>query len=151
MPHSRKWSFFSGIYVTESYLMKIPQEKNRILEGSRKVMYAKDEDGQFSTHLYGSKVEEFATEVAVREYELLKQEALNNMRHGRSSPIEYYMYAHRMDLATLSKSVGFCPLRVKRHLKMKHFKKLNDKILMRYAQAFGIELVQLKKDINEFI
>lgn len=125
--------------------MDIPQEENKSLDGHKKVMYAKDQDGQFITQPYGSQAEEFATLTAVQEYEWLEQEALNNIRQGLSSPIAFYMYKNRMDLTTLSRCVHRWPFIVKRHLKMKYFKKLSDQTLMRYAQIFEIELDELKQ------
>lgn len=36
---------------------------------------------------------------AVNEYELLKKECIEQIKQGISSPIAYYMYDNRMDLA----------------------------------------------------
>ena len=55
------------------------------------------------------------------------------------------MYKNRMDLPTLCSGVGMFSFRVKRHLKMKHFKKLNDEILKRYSNLFDISLKELKE------
>lgn len=123
---------------------RIPQEKNSALNGERKVMYAKGESGKYETHKYSSNAEEFATKTAVYEYELLEKESLQRIKEGISSPIEYFMYKNRMDIPTLSGFVGMFSFRVKRHLKMRHFKKLNDNILQKYADAFGISLEELK-------
>lgn len=124
--------------------MDIPQEQNEALDGIRKVMYAKDNSGHFNTYKYGSKAEEYATKVAVHEYELLEYECLESIKNGDSSPIEYYMYKNRMDIPTLCGFVDMLSFRVKRHLKMKHFKKMGDDILQRYADAFNIKLEELK-------
>ena len=122
----------------------IPQEENSTLNGYQKVMYAPNSNGEFQTFNYGSHVEEYATKLAVEEYEILKQECLENIKNNISSPIEYYMYYNRMDIPTLASVVGFFQFRVKRHLQAKHFKKLNDKILQKYSDVFGITLDQLK-------
>jgi len=124
--------------------IEVPQEENKTLDGIKKVMYTTDNDGKFKTANYGSSVEEFATQVAVEEYEVLKQESLENIKKGLSSPIEYFMFDNRMDLPTLASVVGMFQFRVKRHLKMNNFKKLNDKILSKYAQAFNIKIEELK-------
>lgn len=125
--------------------IKIPHEENSTLDGIQKVMYAPNENGEFEKYNYGSNVEEYATKLAVEEYELLKEQALKDIKENISSPITYYMYENRMDLPTLASVTGFFQFRVKRHLKAKHFKKLNDKILQRYADAFQIELNELKE------
>lgn len=124
--------------------IEIPQEENKILEGQRKVMYVTDSQGHFERQKYGSSIEEFATQTAVEEFEQLCSESLENIQRGISSPIEYFMYKNRMDLPTLSSVIGMFSFRVKRHLKMKHFKNLNDKILKRYSDAFDITLDELK-------
>ena len=124
--------------------IEVPQEENKTLDGIKKVMYTTDDKGEFKKANYGSSVEEFATQVAVNEYETLKQESLENIKKGLSSPLEYFMYENRMDLPTLASIVGMFQFRVKRHLKMNNFKKLNDKILSKYAQAFNIKIEELK-------
>lgn len=126
--------------------INIPQEKNDAGNGQRKVMYAPNNAGRFERFKYGSSVEEFATKFAVKEYEVLQEESLARIRENISSPIEYFMYKNRMDLPTLASIVGFFQFRVKRHLKAEIFKKLDDKILTKYATAFNIEL----KDLKEF-
>lgn len=124
--------------------IEVPKEENKILEGHQKVMYSTDDNGDFQRINYGSSVEEFATLVAVEEYDILKKETLENIQKEISSPIEYFMYENRMDLPTLASVVGMFQFRVKRHLKMNNFKKLNDKILAKYAQAFNIKIEELK-------
>uniref|UniRef100_UPI00404808E6 hypothetical protein n=1 Tax=Aliarcobacter sp. TaxID=2321116 RepID=UPI00404808E6 len=122
----------------------IPQENNCTLNGQRKVMYGTNESGEFQRVNYASSVEEFATITAVEEYKELEKECLKEIENDISSPIKYFMYKNRMDLPTLSSVVDMFSFRVKRHLKMKHFKKLNDKILQKYANAFNIEIENLK-------
>ena len=125
-------------------MIKIPHEPNATLNGMEKVMYAKNEQGEFERYNYGSSVEEFATQVAVEEYELLKQECLARNKQGLSSPIEYFMYENRMDFPTLASAVGMFQWRVKRHLKMRIFQKMSDALLLRYADVFSMDLFYLK-------
>lgn len=122
----------------------IPQENNSTLNGQRKVMYGTNKSGEFERVNYASSVEEFATITAVQEYKELEKECLEEIKNDISSPIKYFMYKNRMDLPTLSSVVSMFSFRVKRHLKMKHFKKLNDKILQKYALAFNINIEELK-------
>ena len=124
----------------------IPQEENSAQGGVRKVMYAPNNTGEFEKYKYGSSVEEYATKLAVKEYEVLKEEALQKIKEGIASPIEYYMYKNRMDLPTLASVTGLFQFRIKRHLTAKFFKKLDDKLLSKYALAFNIEV----KDLKEF-
>ena len=122
----------------------IPQESNATLNGQQKVMYAPNNSGQFERFNYGSNVEEYATKLAVEEYEILMEESLSRIKQNISSPIEYFMYKNRMDLPTLASVVDMFAFRVKRHLKADIFKSLNDKMLNRYAIAFNITLEDLK-------
>ena len=124
----------------------IPQEENEALNGQKKVMYASNDEGKFQRFKYGSKVEEYATKVALSEYEELKKEALQKIQEGSSSCLEYFMYDNRMDLATLASITGLFQFRIKRHFKANIFKKLKDTILTKYANAFNITL----EDIKEF-
>ncbi|WP_228154512.1 hypothetical protein [Aliarcobacter cryaerophilus] len=123
----------------------IPKEENSTLNGQQKVMYAKNSSGDFSRVNYGSSAEEFATLTAVNEYKVLELECLEEIKKGISSPIKYFMYKNRMDLPTLCSGVGMFSFRVKRHLKMKYFLKLNDKILKKYSDFFDISLKELKE------
>jgi len=124
--------------------INIPQEQNSTLDGQQKVMYAPNDNGEFEKFNYGSDVEEYATKLAVEEYELLMKESLQNIKNNISSPIEYFMYKNRMDIPTLTSIVGMFGFRVKRHLRADIYKKLNDKILNKYAIAFQIDLEELK-------
>ncbi len=116
--------------------INIPQDNNSTLEGTKKVMYAPNSDGEFERFNYGSDVEEYATKLAVQEYEELMTTA--------RSPIEYLMFKNRMDLQTLASIVDMFQFRVKRHLKADICKNLNDKMLNKYAIAFSISLEELK-------
>ena len=124
--------------------IEVPQENNSTLNGQRKVMYGTNENGEFQRINYASSVEEFATITAVQEYKELEKECLEDIKNNIASPIKYFMYKNRMDLPTLSSVVDMFSFRVKRHLKMEIFRKLNDKTLEKYAKAFGIKIEELK-------
>lgn len=121
----------------------IPQEHNAALDGHKKVMYAKNQDGVFDRYPYGSQAEAFATQVAVQAYQQQEQACLADIIAGLASPIAYYMNQQRMDIATLSAYVGMRAWRVKRHLKMKPFQKLSERVLQRYAEAFDLAVDDL--------
>ena len=124
--------------------IEVPQEINSTLEGQKKVMYGTDENGNFQRINYSSSIEEFATITAVEEYKKLELECLEEIKNNISSPIKYFMYKNRMDMQTLCGAVDMFSFRVKRHLKMKHFRKLNDNVIKKYADAFNIEIKTLK-------
>ncbi|WP_419767169.1 hypothetical protein [Arcobacter sp.] len=122
----------------------VPQENNSTLDGQKKVMYGTDDNGEFQRINYASSVEEYATITAVEEYKELEKECLEDIQNNIASPIKYYMYKNRMDLPTLTSAVDMFSFRVKRHLKMKIFKKLKDDTIKKYADAFNIEIEDLK-------
>ena len=51
---------------------------------------------------------------------------------------------HKMDVGILASYVGFWQWKVKRHFKPSVFKKLSDKTLNKYADAFDISIDELK-------
>ncbi len=124
---------------------EVPQEGNKTLGGVKKAMYATSEVGEYKiVESEGWSAEEIATTVAVDEFNSLKDEALTRLKRGEASPIEYLMYKNRMDLPTLSSIVKIFGWRVKRHFRADIFAKLDDKLLLKYANAFDISLEELK-------
>ncbi len=123
----------------------VPQDQNRILEGSRKAVYAVDEHGRYTiAKSDGWEAEEIVTSMAVDA--LNKQTALAWQRanNGENSPLEYHMCVHRMDLAILSQTTGIARWRIRRHFKTCIFTKLKPRLLQRYAEAFDITVEQLQ-------
>lgn len=123
----------------------VPQEGNVTLEGHRKAVYARDAGGKIvAVGCAGWEVEEIVTLQAV---EVLRQQAATaraRALQGQASPLEYWMYARRMDLPLLSQSTGLWQWRVRRHFRPEIFARLNDVFLSRYADALGITVAQLK-------
>ncbi len=64
---------------------------------------------------------------------------------GKVSPVVYYMEKNLLDPLNLSMMAGVALWRVKLHLKPGFFKRLNEKTLQKYADAFNITTEQLKK------
>jgi hypothetical protein len=63
---------------------------------------------------------------------------------GELSPIAFYMVINLMDVDILASYMGISRWRVKRHLKMRVFRKMKDDIIARYADIMGISPDQLK-------
>ncbi len=123
----------------------VPQEGNDTLGGHRKAMYARDAEG----HLViapsrGWEAEEIVTRHAVQTFDAQAQAARARVHAGLASPLEYWMYARRMDPALLAQTSGFWQWRVKRHLSVAGFAKLAPQHLQRYAQALGVALDTLR-------
>ena len=123
----------------------IPQDNSKIFRGQRKVVYA-TQDGNYQTATSnGWETEEFATAQAVEELNQLTAEALDAVKRGEKSPLFYYMYRYRFDLPSLAQATGFWQWQIKRHFKPSVFATLSDKVLERYAEVFGVAILELQQ------
>jgi len=128
----------------------VPQQPNHMYQGETKGIYAVNEDGKLEiAQTSGWDAESAVLEEAVAEINRLAAEALQRVQRGESSPLEYHMYAQRMDLLMLSQAVGRFQWRIKRHFTMKNFAKLTPQQLDLYARVLGITVDQLKVVPNE--
>ncbi|HMC13219.1 MAG TPA: hypothetical protein VKG67_02615 [Gallionellaceae bacterium] len=127
-------------------LQNVPQEGNKTLGGHRKAVYAKDAGGHIvAVASKGWEVEEIVTSQAVEEMRALAETARQNVINGLSSPLEYWMYARRMDLLLLAQSTGIWRWRIRRHLRPEIFARLSSRLLARYAEALGLSIQQLQQ------
>ncbi len=118
---------------------EVPQDNNRMLGGHRKGVYARDTSGRMVlVASSGWEVEEIVTSDAVEQLNAQAADARRRVEAGLASPLEYWMYAKRMDLSLLAQSTGLWRWRVRRHLRAEHFAKLSPQTLLRYADALGI-------------
>ena len=124
----------------------VPQEGNKTLGGHKKAVYARDAGGHIvAVASKGWEVEEIVTSQAVEEMRALAETARQNALNGLSSPLEYWMYARRMDLQLLAQSTGIWRWRIRRHLRPEIFARLPHKMLTRYAEALGLTMQQLTR------
>ena len=126
-------------------LKNVPQEGNKTLGGHRRAVYARDAGGHIvAVASKGWEVEEIVTSQAVEEMHALAKAARKNVMDGLSSPLEYWMYARRMDLLLLAQSTGIWRWRIRRHLRPEIFARLSRNLLTRYAEALGLTVQQLQ-------
>lgn len=119
----------------------VPQEGNATLDGHRKLMYARDAAGHSVTiGSRGWEAEEIVTKHAVDALVAQAAAARAGVAAGTASPLEYWMYERRMDVALLSQSTGLWQWQVRRDLKPKRFTALSAKDLARYAEALGLSV-----------
>lgn len=125
---------------------EVPQDTIKILGGEKKALYALDEDGRYTrAQTAGWSVEEIVLQDALDDYDRKADEAREKIRAGKSSPIEYFMYRRRMDLITLAQAMGLFKWRVARHLRPRVFRRLDERLLRRYAELFRISIDSLKE------
>ncbi|GHD48025.1 hypothetical protein SAMN05216429_11070 [Marinobacter persicus] len=126
-------------------LDEVPQDDSKSFEGQRKRLYARNADGEYTTALSsGWEAEDVVLDQAVEEYNRFAREARQRVQQGLSSPLEYHMYAHRMDITVLAQATGFFRWQVKRHLKPAVFRHLKPGKLQRYEEAFQMTADQLR-------
>lgn len=125
---------------------EVPQDKSQLQKANIKDMvYAVDENGNYVTELStGWEPKTIALDNAIKEIEERVEEAKQRVIEKKTSPIEYYMELHKMDVPILASYVGLWQWRVKRHFKPSVFKKLSAKTLQKYANVFEIGIDELK-------
>ncbi len=125
---------------------EVPQDKSNLASANfRELCYAVDEDGQYTTeNSTGWEPKTVALNNAIEEINERIANAKNRVLAGKTSPIEYYMELHKMDVGILASYVGFWQWKVKRHFKPSIFKKLSEKTLNKYAETFNVSVEELK-------
>lgn len=125
---------------------EVPQDKSSLSSiNMKELCYAVDENGNYTTAL--SEGWEPKTIALGNSMQLINErieDAKNQVLKGEASPILYFMELHRMDEGILASYVGKWVWQVKRHFKPNVFKSLNEKLLQKYADAFGISTADLK-------
>lgn len=120
-------------------ISEVPQEGNATLAGLRKAVYARNAENRIvSVASAGWEVEEIVTQQAADIFSAYTTAAHARVLKGESSPLEYWMYAQRMDLATFAQSSGVWRWRIRRHFRPVLFARLRPEMLDRYADALGI-------------
>ena len=129
----------------------LPQDESDLIDFTREVHYVKNTEGEYEQALStGWNVKKDALDGAWEEVDRRMALAIKLFKAGEASPILYYMEKNVMDVPTLAGYAGQWSFFVKRHLKLKPFKRLSDKKLNKYAKAFRITIEELKNfDGNE--
>ena len=123
----------------------VPQDRIPTYGGRRKLFYAVARDGAYVTvRSSGWEAEAIATGSALDEIERRRSDAWRRARSGATSPLEYYMYCRRMDLALLAKTTGYSKWRVRRHFRPAVHARLTERVLARYSEALGIDAATLR-------
>jgi len=125
---------------------EVPQDKSNLESANfRELCYAVDVNGEYTTeNSTGWEPKTVALNNAIEDINERTEDAKNRVIKGETSPIEYYMELHKMDVGILASYVGFWQWKVKRHFKPSVFKKLSDKTLNKYAEVFEISVEEVK-------
>ncbi|MCM4170008.1 hypothetical protein DHD32_00835 [Arenibacter sp. TNZ] len=126
---------------------EVPQDKSNLESANfKELCYAIDENGEYTTELStGWDPKTIALNNAIEAINERISDAKQRVKNHKASPLEYYMELHKMDLPILASYVGTWKWRVKRHFRPAIFKKLNNKILQKYANVFDITIEELQR------
>ncbi|MFD2726879.1 hypothetical protein [Hyunsoonleella rubra] len=129
---------------------EVPQDKSNLESADiKEIYYAVDEKGEYTTaQSTGWDPKTIALDNAIADINERVAKAKAKVLNNETSPIEYYMELHKMDLNILASYVGLWKWRVKRHFKPKVFKKLPNRILNKYAEVFDITVEELKTIVH---
>jgi hypothetical protein len=121
---------------------EVPQDDANLFEGkTHDVSYALDENGKYTTVKSVGWDPKNTAMLQAWDYEKAKiDKAREEVKQGKKSPLYYHMRKNLMDLKILSLYSGFSKFRIKRHFKPAVFKKLSEKKIARYLEAFGCKL-----------
>jgi len=124
----------------------IPQDDSALTKLTREVVYAVDNTGKYVTGLStGWSVKATALDVAWEDIEQRINNAKQKVISQQASPILFFFMELRlMDIGIVAAYTGFWKWRIKQHLKPAAFKKLSEKKLKKYAEAFNISVDELK-------
>jgi len=110
----------------------------------RDLCYVVDKDGHYTSTLsMGWKPKNEAIKLAWEKVYEQVEEKRQMVLAGKLSPIAFYMELNIMNPALLADYTGISQWKVRKHLKMKHFKKLRPELIAKYAEALNITPAEL--------
>ena len=124
---------------------EVPQDKGFLIEGRiSDLNYVVDENGKYtSRQSSGWQPKNEAMSMAWDIVHEKTSGARQQVLAGVLSPVKFYMELNLMDINILSGYTGISKWRIRRHLKMKFFRKIHPLYLEKYAQAFNIGVSEL--------
>jgi hypothetical protein len=123
----------------------VPQDMSSLGKITKEVCYATDSTGKYVTELSsGWDVKINALDVAWKDVEERIAKAKQQVLDGKASPLLFFMEYRLMDIGLLADYTGFWKWQIKRHLQPEVFKKLSEKKLQKYAEAFNVKTEDLK-------
>lgn len=124
---------------------EVPQDDDGFMEGKQMdLSYAVDENGNYVTvPSFGWAPKNEALSQAWDVIHERMKETRQQVLQGKLSPIAYFMEKNIMDEKLLATYVGLSKWKVRRHLKPAGFNKIEERVLRRYADTFGIPVEAL--------
>ena len=123
----------------------LPQDNGGLEGFTKEICYVKNSEGKYESGLSsGWDVKNEALDNAWDDINEQVVEAKKAITSGEKSPIYYFFVKQLMDFQVLSGYTGFWKFTIKKHMTPNGFKKLSDKKLAKYAQAFDVTIDELK-------
>ena len=123
----------------------VPQDMSSLGKITKEVCYATDSSGKYVTELSsGWDVKINALDVAWKDIEQRIASAKQKVLSKEASPLLFFMELRLMDIGIVAAYTGYWKWQIKRHLKPGVFKKLSEKKLQKYAEAFNVKVEDLK-------
>ncbi len=128
----------------------VPQDDADMMRGIfREPVYSLDENGKYTTvKSVGWDPKNSVMQQAWDNINEKVEEIRQGVLSGELSPIAYYMEKNIMDVSLLSKYMDLWRWKVKKHLKQRHFEKLSEELVEKYADIFDLSADELK-DIDK--
>jgi hypothetical protein len=124
---------------------EIPQDDGALNKLTKEVVYAVDSSGNYSTELStGWDVKTKALDAAWQDIDQRIANAKQKVLNNEASPLLYFIELRLMDIGIVAAYTGFWKWTIKQHLKPSVFKKLPEKKLQQYADAFNVSVEELK-------
>jgi hypothetical protein len=121
------------------------QEEDLIYKNNRELFYSFDKEKNCYIRKVGYQYQ--ANQVIIKQGWDVLEERMNEIKNkivqGELSPLAYFMEKNQMEIPMLAGYSGFRKWSVKRHLKPKHFSKLSNTTLEKYASVLDVPVSQL--------
>jgi hypothetical protein len=129
----------------------VPQDLSSLGKITKEVCYATDSDGKYVKELSrGWEVKINALDLAWEDIEERVKAARQKVLNNEASQVLFFMERRLMDIGIVSAYTGFWKWQIKRHMKPAVFKKLSDKKIKRYAEAFNVTVDDfINMNVNE--
>jgi hypothetical protein len=129
----------------------VPQDLSSLGKITKEVCYATDSEGKYVKELSrGWEVKINALDLAWEDIEARVKAARQKVLNNEASQVLFFMERRLMDIGIVSAYTGFWKWQIKRHMKPAVFKKLSDKKIKRYAEAFNVTVDDfINMNVNE--
>ena len=120
------------------------KEKDAQFDSERRlVMYVEKNNGAYSPIETGSYMIETHFDDFLEKRKHLEEKLNKQLIHSEINPLEYYRVLLNIGIADLARRVGVSNRKVKKHLSVKHFGKINLALLRKYADVFRVPVASL--------